>query len=116
MPTTEEMEKIRVGSRVVICSRFNTDLAVVDRDTATQFIVGQKRFRKADGYRVGNVSSWSGRDYIRLATHADIDGKLRAQFVAKLNAASLADLKEVDTATLEEACQMLGLSAGGRGA
>ncbi len=116
MPTTDEMEKIRVGSRVVIVGRFNNDLAVVDRDTATQFIVGQKRFRKADGYRVGNGSSWCGRDYILLATHTDIDAKLRARFVAMLNAASLNDLKEVDTATLEDACNMLGLSAGWRGA
>lgn len=109
MPTLEDTAKIQVGSRVAICSRYNVDLAVVDRETATQLIVGQKRYRKTDGYRVGEASSGCGRDYIRLATHADVDMKIRAKLIAHLNAVTHKELKDIDTASIEEACELLGL-------
>lgn len=64
-------EHIEAGDKVVLGHSYTIRrnkyvFAVVDRTTKTQIIVGEKRFRRADGRQVGERAGYSGSSILLL--------------------------------------------------
>lgn len=91
MPDHEWLSSIKEGDTVAVGGSFyGYGLAVVDRVTPTQLVIGASRYRRKDGYRRGD-SSWDTAHIERPdAPHvvADIAEKRRIQLRANVERAA----------------------------
>ena len=106
----ESLENIKVGDVVIERSRWRIALAKVTKVTATQVVIGEKRYRKKDGYLVGSKGSWY-RSRISLPKESEIE-ELRAQkfiedVVSRLNKLTARDVTYEQAVKIKE---VLGLT------
>ena len=79
------LDSLKPGDEVAVTFGYTSahGIATVDRTTPTQVIVGRARFRRSDGYRVGDSGAWS-RASIRPVTDAIRESATRAKLIAAI--------------------------------
>lgn len=121
------IEQLEVGDRVVIDTSSSYDRYVVGevtRVTATQIAVGNVRYNKRTGIRMGDADSYSLRRQIAQdwktgqlmsieeakRRNKEADEELRAKLLAvKIKDVPLGKLKGLPIETLQEVARLLGL-------
>ena len=85
---------MKVGSEVILCSSMRTTVATITRETNTQWLVGNTRFRKKDGFAVGGTNWY--RSFIREPKEGEIEkirlGELLHSLRNRVRSLSVKDL------------------------
>ncbi len=79
-----KLENVQTGDTLIKNGRYRADsnTVKVDRVTKTQIIIGEFRFRKSDGCRVGRTQ-WN-RTYLSIPREGEIDKIREAHFRQRL--------------------------------
>lgn len=94
----EWLEKLKASDTVIIRGNYNDALAAVDRLTATQIVIGNRRFNISNGYERGS-DGWR-RCRLAQATTEAVEKIRRRRLVEKLSRLSQSELEEVSTEVL----------------
>ena len=83
-------------------------IKAVTRVTKTQVVVGDSRYRKTDGRKIGKVSSFGRTWRIAQPTREALDRARREDLVSALIGLRKSNLEDVPTEQLERAAEALG--------
>lgn len=85
------LDSLKPGDEVAVTFGYTSAhaiVATVSRTTPTQVIVGHSRYRRSDGYMVGDSGDWS-RASIQPVTDAIRESATRAKLIASIGGTSL---------------------------
>lgn len=103
------LESVQLGDQLIWHGRHPADSKVVrvDRTTKTQIIAGNNRFRKSDGYTVGNRGIWNNVT-VTIPKEGEIEkiqeARLHQQLIYDINGAC--QIGRLRTMSLEKLQQL----------
>lgn len=103
----DDLNAVQAGDELLCHSGYGSQqvLARVDRVTPTQIVIGNSRYRRADGYRVGDTGYGRGR--VTIPTDADRERLARLVAVRAIRETTTDSTKHLSAARLQELAREL---------
>jgi hypothetical protein len=116
MTHLQEIADLKAGDKIAIVTQCNAgtsaQIHTIDRVTATQIIIGNDKFRRSDGVKIGGSSgrgSWTDPLYYLLPADNPIVRELRAKTIMANFMRSIGAMAKVDTNNVDQCLELLGM-------